>query len=94
MTYPRDNDLKHIVPKHIVAVSGLITNAKNEVLLILSPQRGWEFPGGQDEEGENIIRGLKREILEETDVKVKVGQLVGIYSNIRPPVKLMMGFVE
>jgi 8-oxo-dGTP diphosphatase len=38
---------------HFVSVAGITTNEKNEVLLIKHPQRGWEFPGGMVEPGEN-----------------------------------------
>lgn len=79
--------------RQIVAVSALISNPQDEVLLIKSPQRGWEFPGGQVEEGENLIEALQREIREETGMVASIGALVGVYSNIRPPSKLMFGFL-
>ncbi len=80
-------------PKHIVAVSGLVRHPEGKILLIKSPRRGWEFPGGQVEEGENLIEALQREIQEESGVTASIGSLVGIYSNIKPPTKLMFGFL-
>lgn len=80
-------------PKHIVAVSGLISHPNSDVLLIRSPKRGWEFPGGQVEEGETLIEALQREIREESGVNASIGSLVGIYSNISTPKKLMFGFL-
>lgn len=80
-------------PKHIVAVSGLISHPNGEVLLIRSPRRCWEFPGGQVEEGENLIEALQREIQEEAGVTTSVGALVGVYSNVKAPTKLMFGFL-
>lgn len=80
-------------PKHIVAVSGLITHSDGKILLIRSPRRGWEFPGGQVEEGENLIEALKREIQEESGVTTSIGALVGVYSNTKSPTKLMFGFL-
>ena len=71
------------VPKHIVAVAGLVLDAQNRVLMIRSPRRDWEFPGGQVEEGEDLITALQREIAEETGINVTVGKLVGVYSNIK-----------
>ena len=82
-----------IHPKHIVAVSGLVCHSNGEILLIRSPRRGWEFPGGQVEEGENLIEALQREIKEEAGVTTSVGALIGIYSNVKSPTKLMFGFL-
>ncbi len=82
-----------IHPKHIVAVSGLITHPDGKILLIRGPRRGWEFPGGQVEEGENLIAAFQREIQEETGVTASIGPLVGVYSNIKAPTKLMFGFL-
>ena len=70
-------------PKHIVAVAGLVTDARGRVLMIRSPRRDWEFPGEQVEEGESLTDALRREVLEETGVIVSVGALVGVYSNLK-----------
>jgi 8-oxo-dGTP diphosphatase len=70
-------------PMHIVAVGGLITNEEGQVLLILHPKRGWEFPGGQVEVGEDLTTALEREVTEETGIVVTVERLVGIYQNIK-----------
>jgi 8-oxo-dGTP diphosphatase len=81
------------VPKHIVAVSALITDPNSSlILLIRSPRRGWEFPGGQVEEGESLTEALIREVHEETGVDVSVGPLAGVYSNIRSSI-VMFGFL-
>ena len=70
-------------PKHIVAVAGLVTNTAGQILLLRSPRRGWEFPGGQVEEGEYLLTTLRREVFEETGMTVTVGALAGIYSNVK-----------
>lgn len=80
-------------PKHIVAVSGLISHPDSKILLIRGPRRGWEFPGGQVEEGENLIEAFQREVQEETGITASIGPLVGIYSNIKAPTKLAFGFL-
>ena len=80
-------------PRHIVAVSALVRRTNGDVLLINSPKRGWEFPGGQVENGENIVKALQREIVEETGVEANVGTLVGIYSSVSPPAKVIFGFL-
>jgi 8-oxo-dGTP diphosphatase len=76
-------------PTHILAVTALIRNDLGEVLMICNPNRGWEIPGGQVEEGESIYHALKREILEETGVNVKVGPLAGLYTNVKHPLFIL-----
>jgi len=82
-------------PRHIVAVSALVRNAQDRILLVHSPRGDWDFPGGQVEEGETLTQALQREILEETGVTASVGALVGVYSNvIRHPPIVMFGFLS
>ena len=80
-------------PVHIVAVGGLVRNADGQVLMIQSPRRDWEFPGGQVEEGETLIQALEREILEETGLVASVKSLAGLYSNLREPPILIVDFI-
>lgn len=72
-----------ILPTHIVASGGVITNNKDEVLLVKNPRKGWEYPGGIIEPGETLPQGLIREIKEETGVDVEIINVVGIYSNTK-----------
>ncbi|MRR10050.1 NUDIX hydrolase, partial [bacterium] len=58
-------------PTHIVAVSALVRNRAGKVLLMRHPRRGWEFPGGQVEAGEDLIAALHREVKEETGITVR-----------------------
>lgn len=69
-------------PVHIVAVGGLIENEEGKILVIKSPDRGWEIPGGQVEAGETLTDALKREVKEETGIDIKVGDLKAVHSNI------------
>lgn len=80
-------------PQHLVAVSGLVRNAQGDILLVRSPKRGWEIPGGQVENGESLIEGLQREMVEEAGVTVEVGRLTGIYSNVKVPSKVIFCFL-
>ncbi len=72
-------------PKHIVSVSGFITNKEGEVLLVRNENRSdtMEMPGGQVEEGETLEQAIHREIYEETGVRVKLFGVTGIYQNIK-----------
>jgi 8-oxo-dGTP diphosphatase len=80
-------------PMHIVAACALISNAVGEILMVKNPERGWEIPGGQIEVGESILDGLKREIFEEAGVTTEIDQLTGVYSNIKPPTKVIFVFL-
>lgn len=72
-----------VFPTHIVAAGAMVTNEKGEVLLVKNPRRGWEFPGGQVENGEDLIQAVTREVKEEAGVDIKVISLAGVYSNTK-----------
>ena len=67
---------------HLVSAAGLVQNEKGEILLVLSPDRGWEYPGGIIEAGETIQQGLLREIFEETGVTAEILSFVGVSKNL------------
>lgn len=92
-----------IFPTHIIAVAGFVEDGLGNVLLVRNRQRGWEMPGGQVENGENLSDALIREIREESGIETDVVRLVGICSNTGShpgydgydlvPTKLILDFV-
>ncbi len=64
--------------KKIIAAGGLVTNEKNELLMIF--RRGfWDLPKGKLDEGETIETCAVREVQEETGiVDLESGNLIGI----------------
>jgi len=65
------------------AVSCLVSNPKNELLLIkrgIEPYKGaWCIPGGFVEMNETLREAAQRELVEETGVSGKAGRFVGAY---------------
>lgn len=51
---------------------------------------GWEFPGGKIEEGESPKDALKREIKEELDVEIQVGEWIDTVEYDYPTFHLSM----
>ena len=69
-------------PTHKVSVAALVTNDDGKILLVNSPWRGWEYPGGLIEPGETFQEALHREIREEAGVEVEITGFVGICKNV------------
>ncbi len=70
------------IPAHIVAVYGIVKNERDEILLLRHRDKGiWMFPGGQVENGENLIDALLRETREESNMDVTVKRLYCVSSN-------------
>ena len=43
---------------------------RNDKVLLLKNDKGWDLPGGHLKQDENVINGLKREIFEETGLTI------------------------
>ncbi|WP_329098249.1 NUDIX hydrolase [Actinomadura citrea] len=64
-------------------MAGVVVDDHGRALLIQRRDNcHWEAPGGVLEQGEDIITGLRREVLEETGLEVTPIALTGVYKNM------------
>lgn len=70
-------------PLHSVSVAGVVVREDGRVLAIRRADNGtWEPPGGVLERNETLEDGVRREVYEETGIKVHVDRLTGVYKNM------------
>ena len=83
--------------KTIKVVAAVICDSFENTSKIFATARGygefkgqWEFPGGKVESGETPQQALIREIQEELDVKIEVGELIDTIEYDYPTFHLSM----
>ena len=65
-----------------IAAFGAVFDAEGRILLMQrADNRLWAMPGGMVEVGETAAQAAEREFWEETGVRVRAEQLIGIYDN-------------
>lgn len=69
----------------VVGVGGVLIR-DGRVLLVRRGQPPllgeWSIPGGMLETGETLMEGVRRELLEETGMEVRVGELIEVFERI------------
>lgn len=76
---------KKAIPHKLVAAA-IVRRDDGLYLIAKRPEKGlfgglWEFPGGKLDEGETLRETLYREIIEELDAKIEVGEEFGVYTH-------------
>jgi 8-oxo-dGTP diphosphatase len=69
----------------MVGVGGVVVSNGRALLIRRGgpPLEGqWSIPGGMLEVGETLLEGVRRELLEETGIEVRVGELIDVFERI------------
>jgi len=83
-------------PKQPVIAVGAVVIHQDRILLVCrgkQPAKGeWAIPGGRVELGETMHEAAVREVLEETDVCIRPGELIYYFETIQPDANRQIQF--
>jgi 8-oxo-dGTP diphosphatase len=82
-----------LMEEYIVAAA--IIQYNDKILIAQRPEKShlglkWEFPGGKIEQGENAAACLRREIREELDLEIEVGEELMVVEHQYPDRKVIL----
>lgn len=72
----------------MIIVQKAVIKKRNKYLVLLRWHKAkffplhWDFPGGKLDKGESLKAGIEREVLEETQLKVKALKVVLTYKDV------------
>ncbi len=81
----------------LIVVAGLCESPENPGYYLITQRHlndaqslRWEFPGGKIERGESPEAALKRELEEELDIEVAVGEIYAVGHDCRPDCEVIL----
>ena len=96
MKNPMTRPLHHSVPRRIEVSAGLVFHDGRLLIAQRKPDAHlgglWEFPGGKREPGETFEACLVRELREELEITVEVGELIEEISHDYPDKLVLLRF--
>lgn len=97
LLYKHQKGETYMEKKIITTVAGIVENKDGDILCTLRDQGKyeyvsykWEFPGGKVEAGETQHQTLARELKEELDIEVEIGQFFSQVEHDYPDFHLSM----
>jgi len=78
------------IPSHSLAVAVMVLDDDDNILLVKSFRRGWEFPGGYVNRGESIKAAAIREVKEESGLDIKLKRTLGVEHDMNRSVSVFV----